>query len=183
MNKKVYVFLADGFEEVEAISPVDVLRRANIETLMVSITNNLKVKGAHGIELIADGLFDDYKYDDADVLLLPGGMPGADNLNKHSDLLQLLKDQNAKGKQIAAICAAPYILGELGLLKTHKATCYPGYEKQLLGATYSSHNVVVSKNITTSKGAGTAMEFALELLAQLVNRETADTLSKKMMVN
>jgi protein deglycase len=181
MSKKVYVFLAEGFEEVEAITPVDVLRRANIDTIMVSVTGKIQVKGAHGIELTADGLFSNYKYDDANVLLLPGGMPGANNLNKHSALLQLLKDQNAKGKQIAAICAAPYILGELGLLKNHQAICYPGYEKQLQGATVLNKNVVVSQNITTSKGAGTAMEFAIELVAQLVNKETAISLSKKLM--
>ena len=120
---KVYEFLANGFEEVEALTPVDVLRRAGIEVRTVSITGSEFVKGAHDVIIKADKVFGECKFDDADLLILPGGMPGATNLNDHQGLRNLLVEHNLRHKKIAAICAAPLVLGGLGLLKDKKATC------------------------------------------------------------
>lgn len=172
----VYVFLADGFEEIEALAPVDILRRADVDVKMVSITNEYEVCGCHGIKVKADILFDQME-NDAQMLVLPGGMPGTINLGKFAPLCDMLKKANCT---IAAICAAPSVFGQLGLLKGKKSTCYPGFEDKLEGAEISDLPVVVSGNVITSRGAGTAHLFGFKLLELLKGKEDAETLKKAM---
>lgn len=176
MNK-VYVFLADGFEEVEGLTVVDILRRAGADVSMVSITGDLKINGSHGICVMADELFDEEKLADGDMYVLPGGMPGTLHLGEHAGLGRVLVDARKAGKKIAAICAAPSVLGALGLLEGEKAVCYPGMEDKLLGAQTSSQAVMRSGQITTSRGVGTAIPFALALTAQLKGQEEADRIA------
>lgn len=178
--KKAYVFLADGFEEIEGLTVVDLLRRAGAEVLMVSVGEGLTVRGSHDIELKADVLFEEAEYGDADILVLPGGMPGTLNLRNHEKLCALLKEFAAKDKKIAAICAAPMILGELGILKGKRATCYPGFEEKLFGAEVCTERVVRDGNLTTSRGLGTAISFALELISQLYGEEKAEEIKKSV---
>ncbi|UWP60592.1 DJ-1 family glyoxalase III [Ruminococcus gauvreauii] len=171
---KVYMFLADGFEEVEGLTVVDLLRRAEIEVVMTSIMGRQEVTGTNGITVKADRLFEDVNVSDADMLVLPGGQPGTTNLGAHKPLAELLLKWNSEGGRLAAICAAPTVFGGLGLLKGKKATCYPGCEGGLDGAHTTEERVVTDGNITTSRGVGTAIAFGLELIAILVNKETAD---------
>lgn len=173
---KVYVFLANGFEDVEALIPVDVLRRGGVEVTTVSVVeDSLIVESAHGVQLFADALFDECDFSDADLLLLPGGMPGASNLYEHEGLCAAVKAHVAKGRRLAAICAAPaVVLGQLGLLQGRRATCYPGFEQLLAGATYTGELFTTDGNITTGEGPAAAFPFAYELLALLVDRQTSD---------
>lgn len=175
--KKVKVFLADGFEEIEGLTVVDLFRRAGIETEMISVMGRKEVKGSHGITVQADLLFEEGSYEDADCLVLPGGMPGTLNLGNHQGLMALLKEQYAKEKMIAAICAAPSVFGELGFLEGRVATCYPGFEGKLQGAIVCSTKVAVDGNVTTAKGMGAAIDFALKLIEQLLDQETAQKIS------
>jgi 4-methyl-5(b-hydroxyethyl)-thiazole monophosphate biosynthesis len=131
--KKIFIHFADGFEEIEAITPVDVLRRAGCDVITISITGKKDVHGAHGITVMADKVFDDVNYAQADMIVLPGGQPGSNNLNKHEELKKQIKAFHEQGKFVAAICAAPLVLGSMGILKGRKATCFPGVEPQLLG--------------------------------------------------
>lgn len=172
----VYVFLADGFEEIEALTPVDLLRRAGVEVATVSIYPDRKnVTGARGIEVIADRVMSGKEGGDADLVILPGGMPGTVNLAECSPLMKILDEQNAKGERIGAICAAPArILGARGMLKGKTATCYPGMEDMMEGATPVIKTVVTDGNITTSRGLGTAVDFACELINLLCGRELSD---------
>ncbi len=166
--KKVYVFFADGFEDIEALGTVDILRRGGVDVVTVSVMGREWVKTAHNIELKADILFEDGVYDDADMLILPGGAaPGALYLNEHVALKALLVDQANRGTKLAAICAAPMVLGNLGLLKDKKATCYPGFEKYLDGADYTAQLVTIDGQYTTGRGPGATFEFAYALLSQL----------------
>ena len=131
----VYVFLADGFEEIEALCPVDIMRRAGIEVRTTAIGTRREVRGAHNITVSADMLFSELHIEGTpELLMLPGGMPGATHLREHDGLCTLLKTASAAGSRLAAICAAPFILGELGLLEGREATCYPGFEERLFGA-------------------------------------------------
>lgn len=175
---KVYVFLADGFEEIEGLTVVDLLRRAKIETEMVSIMETKQVKGSHGIEVSADGMFADYDYSDARLLVLPGGMPGTLNLGNHEGLCALLKKHYAEEKMIAAICAAPSVFGQLGFLNGRVATCYPGFESKLEGAIVCASKVAVDGNVTTARGMGAAIDFSLKLIEQLADKETAEQISE-----
>jgi len=170
---KVYIFLAKGFEEIEGLTVVDLLRRANIEITMVSITGELKVTGSHNITTITDALFEDINYSDADMLVLPGGMPGTTYLCEHKGLDLLLKEFAAKKKELAAICAAPRVLGTKEILKGKKATCYPGNEDALHGAQVVDTAVVKDGNITTSKGMGTAIDFSLSIIKTLKGADEA----------
>lgn len=179
---KVYMHLAEGFEEIEALTVVDVLRRAGIDAETVSMSGTLEVSGAHGISVIADKLFTEADYDSCDMIVLPGGMPGTKNLEAHDGLVNRLKQFANEGKWIAAICAAPSILGKMGLLSGKKATCYPGFERYLHGAEVSDDPVARDGKIITSKGPGTAMMFALKLTEVLKDRKTADMLEKEMQV-
>ena len=177
---KVSVFLADGFEEIEGLTVVDLLRRAEIEVETVSISGELKVTGAHQIIVEADKTFEEMVFENVYLLVLPGGMPGTLNLGKHKGLTELLKTHDSEGKQIAAICAAPSILGDLSILEGRCATSYPGFEGRLKGAVLSTDPVVVSENIITSRGAGTAIDFALSLIAQIKGEDKANEVKKSI---
>ena len=179
--KKAIVFLAEGFEEVEALTVVDVLRRGGVEVTTMSVTEDPYVDGAHGIEVLADA-DNEYDFSDADMLVLPGGMPGASNLRASALVCNGVKDFAEAGKWVGAICAAPYVLGELGVLEGKKATCYPGFEKALkeAEATYTADLVTVDGNVTTGEGPAAAFPFAYELLAQLVDKKTSDQIAEGM---
>ncbi|KUO73465.1 MAG: thiamine biosynthesis protein ThiJ [Clostridia bacterium BRH_c25] len=180
--KKVYVYLAEGFEEIEAITVVDVLRRAEIDARMISITGRKEVKGAHGITISADEVFENTDSLGADMIVLPGGMPGTKYLGEHKGLREVILGFAEKNKLIAAICAAPSILGRLGLLDKKKAVCYPGFEETLKGAVLGEDIISQEGNFITSKGPGTAIYFALRLVELLADNETAEELREGMIV-
>lgn len=180
---KLYIFLADGFEEIEGLTVVDVLRRAGVDVTMVSIMGKKSIVGAHGITLEADAVFEDCNFSDGDMFVLPGGMPGTLHLGEHQYLAELLKKADQEKKGIAAICAAPSVLGDLGLLKGKKATCYPGFEERLTGAFTSTDQVVTDGHITTSRGMGTAIPFALELVTRMCGKEKSEELAKSIIYN
>lgn len=176
---KVYVFLADGFEEVEAITQVDLLRRAGINVVTVSVTGQNQVHGSHGIDIIADILFEGNLLD-ADMLVLPGGMPGTSTLMEHSGLRDLIIKYNDSKKYLAAICAAPSVFGVNRLLVGKKVTCYPGYEQNLLDAIIVNQPVVEDDNFITSKAAGTSIDFGLALVRKLCSKEVADQIKESL---
>lgn len=176
----VYVHLADGFEEIEALTVVDVLRRADIPVKTVSVMAGKTVMGAHDIPVIADLMFAEADYESCEMIILPGGMPGTINLGRHEGLAKQIASFDAHGKWIAAICAAPSVLGKMSLLKGKRATSFPGFENELIGAEYSEERVVRDGKIVTSRSAGTAMEFALELVRLLKDGPTADALKKSL---
>lgn len=178
--KSVYLFLAPGFEEIEALTVVDLLRRAGISITTISISNTRNVTGAHDICVSADTLFEDVDFSDGDMFILPGGAPGTCNLNAFEPLKELLKKAYEDKKWIGAICAAPMVLGHLGFLEGRKATCYPGFEKDLLGAVHSTNPVIVDGNIITSRGLGTAIDFAGELIALLKERDVSAQIKKQI---
>ncbi len=182
MDSKVYIFLADGFEEMEALVPLDVLRRADFEVETVSITDDIEVVGSHGLRVLCDTTIHLISQEIADLLILPGGAPGADNLAGSEKLAKILTKQNADGKWIAAICAAPYILGQLDILQGKQATCYPGYEHYLNGAEFVKQSVVVSQNIITGNGAGAAIKFAFKIVEELKGKRLADFIAEKMQI-
>ncbi len=177
----MYVFLADGFEEIEALAPVDVMRRAGLSVTTVSVTNNQIVIGAHGIPVVADAMFDELNYTDASLLFLPGGLPGATNLEAHAGLCQLL---TAKATQedvvISAICAAPLVLGGLGLLNGKRATCYPGFEDTMQGAEYTAEKVTVDGNIFTACGPAAAWDLGFTFVEHFCGDGKAEELRKGM---
>lgn len=182
MSKKVIVPLAEGFEEIEALTIVDILRRANIEVSMAAITS-LHVKGAHGIVVVADMLLKELDGNSFDMIALPGGLPGATNLAADATTQALLKDFDTKGKAIAAICAAPYALKTAGVLKKNY-TCYPGFQLKIGDEGYNANDKVVKDgNVTTSQGPSTAMLFALSLVEQLCSKEVALQLKKDLLLN
>ena len=178
---KVYEFLATGFEDIEALIPLDIMRRAGVEFKTVSVTGSKLVESAHGVKIEADLLIEEADLSDADLLMLPGGLPGATNLNEHSGVKEALVRHNANGKMIGAICAAPMVLGGLGMLEGKRATCYPGFEKYLDGAEYTHELCTVDGNITTGEGPAAALPYAYTLLAALTDRLTADGIADGMM--
>ena len=165
-----YIFLDNGFEEIEAITTIDLLRRANIALTTVSVTGVESVLGAHNIAVKADKLFADLDFSDAEMLILPGG---ATKLHECKSLCDLLVEHNNQDKLIAAICAAPSVLGRLGILQGKQATCYPGFE-EYLGESYIDGLVVESKNIITAKGPGLSSDFAFCIIEKIVGAEMAD---------
>lgn len=165
-----YIFLDNGFEEIEAITTIDLLRRADIMVTTVSVTGIETVLGAHNIAVKADALFQAVDFSDADMLILPGG---ATRLGEHNDLCELLQQHNAENKMIAAICAAPSVLGQLGILHGKQATCYPGFESYL-GESFIGGLVVESKNIITAKGPGLSSDFAFCIIEKLKGSDIAD---------
>lgn len=171
---KVCVFLADGFEEIEGLTVVDILRRAGVSVTMMSVTGNRMIKGSHGITVEADVLFDGADAAKADMLVLPGGMPGTLTLKQHDGLNELLRSFYDQGKYIAAICAAPSILGEMGMLQGRKACSYPTFEGSLEGADVHQIPVVTDGNITTGRGMGAAIPFALRLTEILRGKDKAE---------
>lgn len=174
----IYVFLADGFEEIEALTPVDVFRRANLPTTTISITESTTVIGSHNIPVIADTTLSKVDLTDADLLLLPGGMPGTKYLGECKELCDAVTAHAAAKKPVAAICAAPSVLGKLGLLSGKEATCYPGFEEALTGATISEKKVVRDSNTVTAAGMGVALDFALECLVLLGHADAAGRIRK-----
>ncbi|MCX8129877.1 MAG: DJ-1/PfpI family protein [Clostridia bacterium] len=182
---KVYLHLADGFEEIEAISVVDILRRAGIETQTVSITGRKEVHGVHDIKVISDILFEDADYSSADMIILPGGGPGTENLNNHTGLKEEIRNFSEQGKWLAAICAAPTVLGRLGLLQDKSAVCYPGCESNLTGANICSKEIttITDGKIITSRGPGTCLEFALKIVEALKGMETVNRLRAGMIIS
>ena len=173
----VFIFLADGFEEIEAITPIDIFRRAGIEVTIISVTEEKLVRGSHNISILADKIFNEADFSVNDLLYLPGGMPGTRNLGAHEGLKTLILKQAGENKKIAAICAAPSVLGKLGLLNGKEAICYPGFEDQLEGAVLSNEKIVESGFIITAMGAGVALQFALRLVEILKGKELADKIA------
>lgn len=176
----VAVLLADGFEEIEAVTVIDVLRRADIKVRTLAL-KHLLVKGAHGIPLQADGLLEDEQGLDWDLVVLPGGQPGADTLRDDPRVGSLLERQLAHNKSVAAICAAPIALGAHGMLKGRRVACYPGFEDQLLGAMVSSEAVIIDEHLTTGRGPAASMLFALELVKQFKGEAEAEAVHRGMM--
>ena len=172
---KVYEFLSNGFEDIEALAPVDILRRGGLEVKTVSITGEQMVETTHGIKLMTDLRIEDIAdFSDVDAMLLPGGLPGATNLNKHRMLREILLEQYNQGRIVAAICAAPLVLGSIGILEGKRATCYPGFENdEKYHGTYTAAPLQQDGKIVTANGAGNAMTFALYLLAALQGEEKA----------
>jgi 4-methyl-5(b-hydroxyethyl)-thiazole monophosphate biosynthesis len=175
----MYVFFVDGFEEIEAIATVDVLRRADLNVKMISVTNDKTVTGSHGIPVICDHLFCETDFAGAGMLILPGGTVA---LGKHEGLCKLLVNFAEHNKPIAAICAAPSVLGTLGLLKGKKAVCYPGFEKYLEEAELSGEQVVKTGSIITGKGPGATIEFALTIVEMMTGKDKAEELAQAMCV-
>lgn len=171
--KKIWTFLAQGFEEVEALTVVDILRRAKFEVTTVSVTEDLFVTSSHNVVVKADKMFRELEPELPDMIFLPGGMPGTLNLGAHEGLKQLILDAVSQEKIMAAVCAAPSVYGQMGLLKGRKATCYPGFEEQLLGAEYLGEPVVVDGNFVTSQGMGTCIPLGLKLVELLSSEEDA----------
>ena len=176
----IAVLLADGFEEIEALTPVDMLRRAGLEVLTVGITSKIAVS-SHGISVICDKLPEEVDLDMISMVILPGGMPGSLNLDASPFTDAILESVNARGGRIAAICAAPLVLGRRGLLEGRRATCYPGFEGELAGAIVTDESVVTDGNITTARGMGVALDFSKELISLLVTKEKAEELSSAIM--
>lgn len=177
----IYAFLADGFEDVEALGVIDVCRRADIKVVTVSIMATDIVTSAHGVKMIADTMFADNDYSNADMLFLPGGMPGAQNLNDHEGLCKAILAHHETGKPLAAICAAPMVYGNLGLLKGKRATCYPGFEKFLTGAEYTEALVEHDGQFFTGKGPAAALALGYSIVEHFKGTEVAEGLRNGMM--
>ena len=161
---KVYIFFADGFEDIEGLTVVDLMRRAGIDIQTVSIKETKEIRTSHGIDLLTDRTFGECDFSDADMLVIPGGMPGTLNLGASDMVNKVIKKFAGEGKIVAAICAAPSVLGAAGLLEGRHATCHPGFEEKLTGAITSEDAVVVDGNIITSRGMGTAIDFGLAIV-------------------
>jgi 4-methyl-5(b-hydroxyethyl)-thiazole monophosphate biosynthesis len=181
--KKAAVFFATGYEEIEALTVVDLLRRAGIDTVCVAIDNEKSVTGSHKISVAMDAGIEDLDFDGFDVLVCPGGMPGTLNLEACTTLTDNIRKFDDEGKLIAAICAAPSIFGHLGLLTGRDACIYPGMEGELTGANVVYDKVARAGNVITSRGMGTAIPFGLEIVAALTDKETADKLGKAVVYN
>ncbi len=174
----IYVLMVDGFEEIEAIEPIDIMRRAGLNVLTVGV-NGQMVNGAHNITIKTDILIDDINKEDMELLMLPGGV-GHTKLDKDERVHSLIDYANNEGIYIAAICASPSIIGKKGLLKGKKATCFPGFEEYLVGAEVASCSVVTDGKIITGRGAGAAADFGFEIVRLLKNQEVSDGLRGTM---
>ena len=178
----ILVHLAHGFEEVEALTSVDIMRRAGLDAHLVSMGDDILVEGSHGIVVKADFMFDDVDYSKCEMIVLPGGLPGAHNLRDHQGLRQEIKNFAEEGKGLAAICAAPLVFGDLGILEGRKATIYPGMEDELKGAESLDFPVVRDMNIITSQGPATAMKFAIALVSYFKGKEVAEELEEDLLM-
>ena len=178
--KSVYIFMADGFEEIEALAVVDMLRRAQIKVIMVSVMEDRIVKGAHEIQVIADAVFEECEWKDADMLVLPGGSIGAKSLEEHEGIRNILLEYDNKNRWIAAICAAPGVLGQIGLLKDRHATCYPGLEYKMIGAIPEPKSVVVDGKYITGRGMGASIEFSLAIIEELEGKGLAEQIQEQI---
>lgn len=177
---KLYAFLADGFETVEALGVIDILRRGGVDVCTVSIKPERTVTTSHKIPVIADVTFDDADFGDGDALFLPGGLPGTTNLEAHEGLSKLIDQYDAEGKILSAICAAPSILGHHNILNGKNATCFPGYESDLYGANATGEGVVKDGRIVTGKGMGKTVDMGLVLLEMLTDKDNADLIKNKI---
>ncbi len=177
-----YMFLADGFEETEALATLDVLRRAEIDVKTVGVTGNTVV-GSHKIPVIADVSIEDVNFDNIDGVVLPGGMPGTTNLQNNKKVLDCVMSAYNGNKPVCAICAAPSVLGSLGILNGKIATCFPGFEDKLLGANVSNVGVVADGNVVTAKGAGVSLEFGFKIAELLKGKDVSDKLREIMQCN
>lgn len=175
------IFLAEGFEESEALLPLDILRRGGVDAITVSVSSDKIVKSSHGVQVVADALINEISAEDVQMIILPGGLPGATNLDECQALDKIIMDFASKGKSLAAICAAPMVYGKRGLLKGKKATCYPGFDKYLDGAEYTGNLVECVDNFILGKGPAAAAEFGFAILESLVGREKADEVRKGML--
>ena len=180
---KVYEFIANGSEDIEALTTVDVLRRAGVDIKTVSINSTEDVELSHGTKMKCDLAIANADFSDADMLLLPGGLPGAYNLNEHAGVREALTKHAAAGKKYGAICAAPLVLGSTGLLQGKRATCYPGFEDQLTGATYTAELYTIDGNVITGCGPAAPLPYAYAILEMLGEKEKADALREGMMFN
>ena len=175
----LYMFLADGFEEIEALATLDIIRRANIEIATVGVTGDI-VTGSHNISVKADVKIDDVNLDDVTGVILPGGLPGTTHLDNSKKVCDLTQYSNENRLLVAAICAAPSVLGRLGILNGKKATCYPGFEDKLLGAECIGYYVVRDGNIITGRGAGAAIDFGLKIVEYFKGDQISNELRKTM---
>ncbi len=182
---KVAIFLADGFEEIEGLTVVDIVRRANIEIDMISINGRLEVKGSHGIQVKADKILADIDKDDYNLLVLPGGKVGTENLENCEDLLDMIGYFYGAGKYIAAICAAPSIFAHRGFLMGKKATCHPAFEEHLEkgGAFLTRNSVEIDSGIITGQGMGASVAFGLAIAGILAGEETANNIASAICYN
>lgn len=178
--KKTAILFANGYEEVEALTVVDLLRRAKIGCEILSVADSGQVTGSHGISIGADRNFSGTDFSQYDGVILPGGMPGTTNLAADERVLALLRSFASAGKLTAAICAAPTVLAKAGLLEGKKAVCYPGMEEQLTGAKVSFDPVAVDGTVITSRGLGTAIPFALSIVQYFEGRERAEALASSV---
>jgi 4-methyl-5(b-hydroxyethyl)-thiazole monophosphate biosynthesis len=182
MRKNVLIPLAEGFEEIEAVTLVDILRRADVNVVTVSLHTSLHVKGAHAISVVADAFLSEQNPEYFDMIVLPGGLPGATNLAADATVQHWLQTFDAQGKEIAAICAAPYALYTAGVLK-ERFTCYPDFHSRILQKGYdATEKVVQSMNVTTSQGPSTAMDFALTLVEKLCSKRVVDELREALLL-
>lgn len=179
--KNIAVHLANGFEETEAITIIDLLRRAGLNVQTVSVTGEELVTGSHNIPVMTDVLFEDIDYNNIDMIILPGGMPGAKKLDAHNGLRNQILSFHNQNKPLGAICAAPMVFGHLDILKGKMATCYPGFEKELIGARVHYEAVVIDQHIITSRGVGTAIQFALKTVELLAGKEKADQIAASIL--
>ena len=177
----IYVFLASGFEEIEAVTAIDILRRCALEVTTVSVCESRSVRGAHGIYALADCLIGESDFADAAAVVLPGGMPGTENLAANEKLKEIISRAADGGAVIAAVCAAPLVLGRMGLLSGRRACCFPGFEEELCGAEVTRERTVTDGRIITSRGAGTAHDFAAAIAAALGCREKAERVISSML--
>lgn len=175
---KIGIFMADGCEEIEGLTVVDIMRRAKIEIVMISISNKKEITGSHGIVFMADALSEEIDYSGLDGIVLPGGMPGTLHLGADEVVNKTICTFAAEGKLVSAICAAPSVLGAAGLLKGKHATCHPGFEEKLIGATTSQEPVVCDGNLITSRGMGTAIPFALEIVRYFADDAAVEQVKK-----
>lgn len=172
---QVYIFLAQGYEEVEMLTVVDMLRRAKIDIDMVAVGTDKAVTSSHGVTIVADRTIAETNFSEADMLVLPGGIPGTPNLRACEALCEQLQAfAGQTGKWVAAVCAAPTVLGELGILDEHRATCYPSFADKIRCKEYVKQPVVRDGNVITSRGMGTCIEFAAEIITALKDEKTAD---------
>ena len=177
------IFVAEGHEEVEMLTVVDMVRRAGISIDMVSISDSYEVTSSHNVTLKTDKLIGEADFDEAEMIILPGGIPGTPNLLACKTLTDKIVEFNEKDKLLAAVCAAPTILAKLGILDGRKATCYPSKTEELTGAEYIKQPVVIDGNIITSRGMGTCIDFAGEIITKLKDKATADTVKEKIIYN
>ena len=180
--KTICIFLAEGFEEMEAMFPLDVMRRGGLNVKTVSVTGEKTVVSSHQVPIVADMLFEDLKEEDVEMVVLPGGLPGATNLDAHEGLGKLIMTFAEAGRPLSAICAAPLVYGKRGLLKGKKVTCYPGFEKYLEGAEYTAALVEKDGNFITGKGPGAAMAFSFAIAEKYVGAEKVTELKQGMMI-